>query len=151
MIVKSHQEHNRPSDPALAYQYMGNEIADKAAQVALHHDLPQFLKLREDLQNFNDRSIKRWEQIYHSLYCIGTKFADHFRALPEDAPDACQPSQDANLPLLQLDPFALRSKHGAQILKGCVWGATYMSMLYSYLTMLDWSAQDHPTTQWVEL
>lgn len=49
-IVKSHQEHARPDDITMKYCYMGNEIADKAAQVALHHDLPQFLQMRDRLQ-----------------------------------------------------------------------------------------------------
>lgn len=130
---------------------MGNEIADKAAQVALNHDLPQFLQLRDRIQAYYAESMQKWEKIYHSLYAIGAKFADHFRALPADAsPQSC-PSQDHELPLIKICPYTLAQNHGNQILKGCVWGATYMSALYSYLSQLEWTASDHPTTQWVEL
>lgn len=122
---------------------MGNEIADKAAQVALNHDLPQFLAMRQRMQDYADRSYKAWEKIYHSLYIVGTKFADHFRSLPEDTSPNALPSQEASTPLLKINVHTLSQDHGAMILKGCVWGATYMAALYSFLKQLDWSAQDH--------
>lgn len=94
---------------------MGNEIADRAAQVALNHDLPHFLQMRHQIKEFHDRTMQTWEDIFHSLYVVGTKFADHFRALPEDAPVNCLPSQEFDIPLINLNLQSLGEDHGAQI------------------------------------
>lgn len=55
------------------------------------------------------------------------------------------------VPLMELNLSALHQCYGERTLRGCVWGATYTSALFSYLTNLTWTTQENSATAWLEL
>lgn len=125
---------------------------------SLNHEPQPILKLREDAIAMEDRRKDMWKQVYEHLYAVGTTFANR------KSPETSQPENEAN-PLNSVEGprgahpefsgVVLFSTYGHKILERCVWGATYMSYLFEYLTQLEWDFTDtHPygsTTQWVEI
>lgn len=95
-------------------------------------------------------SIATWKNIYHSLYVLGTKFADVGCGDNSDVPDL-RPPVMPEVPLMELNLSALHQCYGERTLQGCVWGATYTSALFSYLTNLTWTTQENSATAWLEL
>lgn len=96
-----------------------------------------------------------WEEVYDQLYAIGTLFADGEKSTKvwsqNDSPLTYeyQPSK-WKLACRDLDTWQLAKAHGQLVLHRCVWGATYTSLLYSFLYKLKWNTTPGMQTQWLE-
>ena len=149
-VVKSHQNYsNLPNfDKYLA---KGNEIVDLAAKMAVQNDLPQITQLRNSLEDRFGSHRTKWRSIINVVLAVGEIFSDenktHVERNNHHEMVACAvplPNEIA----FQIDPSIFPS----QMLSKCLWGTTYMAVLFSFLKNLRWVDCDESSyTMYLEI
>ena len=129
-IVKSHQNYNN-LPKFEKYLAQGNEIVDLAAKMAVQNDLPHFTKLRNSIEEQFVLHKNKYRTIFNVVLAVGEIFSDENKSNVEPKTHHEMIACAVPIPneiVFQIDP----SIFPVQMLSRCLWGTTYMAVLFSF-------------------
>ena len=145
--IKSHQSEWRGLSNSDLRWYWGNHCADRAANAAVHVDVPGLTHLRSTMALRRAANVTKFRAIYSQL----CKFVVLYKAVL-DGPEAGLPPHSEVAQEARVCPIRIIFYLNTNVQRASIWSVSFNEALISWLATLRWpDGAPHRTVLWIEL